>query len=77
MTQVLYAQNAQTDLLAAWLFVAETNLTAEDRLLEKLEQQAAANRPPASVLHIRDSAQSTVNRSDSTPRLLDKHQRPV
>lgn len=41
MTQVLYAQSAQTDLLKAWLFVAETNLTAADRMLEKIEQEAA------------------------------------
>lgn len=41
MTPVLYAQSAQTDLLEAWLFVAETNQTAADRMLEKIEQKAA------------------------------------
>lgn len=40
MTEVLYAQSAQSDLLEAWLFVAEENISAADRLLETIEQEA-------------------------------------
>ena len=40
MTQVLYAQRAQTDLLEAWLFIAEENMSAADRMLETIEHEA-------------------------------------
>lgn len=36
MAQVLYAQSAQTDLLEAWLFIAEENMPAADRMLETI-----------------------------------------
>jgi toxin ParE1/3/4 len=41
MTQVLYAQSAQTDLLEAWLFIAEENMSAADRTIETIEHEAA------------------------------------
>lgn len=40
MTQVLYAQSAQTDLLEAWLFIAEENMPAADRTIETIEHEA-------------------------------------
>lgn len=40
MTQVLYAQSAQTDLLEAWLFIAEENMPAADRTIETIEREA-------------------------------------
>lgn len=40
MTQVLYAQSAQTDLLEAWLFIAEENMSAADRIIETIEHEA-------------------------------------
>jgi len=40
MTDVLYVQSAHTDLLEAWLFIAEDNLAAADRMLEALAQEA-------------------------------------
>jgi len=41
MTRVLFAQSAQTDLLEAWLFIAEEDMTAADRVLDTIEQEAA------------------------------------
>lgn len=41
MTQVLYAQSARSDLLEAWLFIAEENMSAADRVLEAIEHEAA------------------------------------
>jgi addiction module RelE/StbE family toxin len=40
MTHVLYAQSAQTDLLEAWLFIAEENMPAADRTIETIENEA-------------------------------------
>ena len=40
MVAVAFAQSAQTDLLEAWLFIAEENLNAADRLLDTIEQEA-------------------------------------
>jgi plasmid stabilization system protein ParE len=40
MVPVLYAQSAQTDLLEAWLFVAEENITAADRILDTITLEA-------------------------------------
>lgn len=40
MGTVLFAQSAQTDLLEAWLFIAEENLNAADRVLDTIEQEA-------------------------------------
>ncbi|MDD2809237.1 type II toxin-antitoxin system RelE/ParE family toxin [Rhodoferax sp.] len=40
MATVLFAQSAQTDLLEAWLFIAEENLHAADRMLDTIEQEA-------------------------------------
>lgn len=39
MGAVLYAQSAQTDLLEAWLFIAEENLTAADGVLDAIERE--------------------------------------
>jgi toxin ParE1/3/4 len=41
MAQVIYTQSAQTDLLESWLFIAEENLTAADRVLQVIEQEAS------------------------------------
>lgn len=40
MTTVVFAQSAQTDLLEAWLFIAEDNLNAADHMLDTIEQEA-------------------------------------
>jgi plasmid stabilization system protein ParE len=40
MGTVLFAQSAQTDLLEAWLFIAEENLNAADKVLDTIEQEA-------------------------------------
>jgi len=40
MAGVLYAQSAQTDLLEAWLFIAEENPVAADRVLDTIEREA-------------------------------------
>ncbi len=36
-----YTQSAQSDLLEAWLFVAEENLTAADKLLDQIDREVA------------------------------------
>jgi toxin ParE1/3/4 len=40
MCVVQFTQSAQTDLLEAWLFIAEENLSGADRLLEQIEREA-------------------------------------
>jgi len=40
MGQVSFAQSARTDLLEIWVFIAEENLDAADRLLDTLEHEA-------------------------------------
>ena len=40
MATVNFAQSARTDLLEVWLFIAEENLNAADRVLETIEQEA-------------------------------------
>lgn len=40
MGAVNFAQSAQTDLLEAWLFIAEEDLNAADRVLDVIEQEA-------------------------------------
>ena len=40
MGAVTFAQSAQTDLLEAWLFIAEENLKAADRVFDTIEQEA-------------------------------------
>ena len=40
MGVVNFAQSAQTDLLEAWLYIAEENLSAADRVLDTIEQEA-------------------------------------
>ena len=40
MTRVTLAQSAQTDLLEAWLYVAEDNQQAADRILDAIEKEA-------------------------------------
>lgn len=42
MAGVVFTQSAQTDLLEAWLFIAEENQTAADRTLDAIERQAQA-----------------------------------
>ncbi|MBX9903506.1 MAG: type II toxin-antitoxin system RelE/ParE family toxin [Burkholderiales bacterium] len=42
MAGVVFTQSAQTDLLEAWLFIAEENQTAADRTLDAIELQAQA-----------------------------------
>ena len=39
MRMVQFTQSAQNDLLEAWLFIAEENLSAADRLLEQIERE--------------------------------------
>jgi len=40
MSHVTFAQSAQTDLLEAWLYIAEENLSAADQLLDAIEEDA-------------------------------------
>ena len=40
MATVNFAQSARTDLLEVWLFIAEENLNAADRVLETIDQEA-------------------------------------
>ena len=40
MERVLYARSAQTDLLEAWLSVAEQDPVAADRVLDTIEKEA-------------------------------------
>jgi len=40
MATVLFARDAQTDLLEAWLFIAEENQNAADRVLDTIEHEA-------------------------------------
>ena len=37
---VQFTQSAQTDLLEAWLFIAEENLSAADHLLDQIAREA-------------------------------------
>jgi len=40
MPRVTLTQSAQTDLLEAWLYIAEKNLQAADQLVDAIEQNA-------------------------------------
>ncbi|MDH4482636.1 MAG: type II toxin-antitoxin system RelE/ParE family toxin [Rhodoferax sp.] len=40
MPLLVFTERAQADLLEAWLYIAEDNLAAADRVLESLEQEA-------------------------------------
>jgi len=40
MARVTLAQSAQTDLLEAWLYIAEENQQAADRMLDAIEKEA-------------------------------------
>jgi plasmid stabilization system protein ParE len=42
MAGVVFTQSAQTDLLEAWLFIAEENQTAADHTLDAIERQVQA-----------------------------------
>ena len=39
MARVTLAQSAQTDLLEAWLYIAEENQQAADRMLDTIEKE--------------------------------------
>lgn len=41
MATVEFARNAQTDLLEAWLFIAEKNQSAADHVLDTIEHEAS------------------------------------
>ena len=40
MHRIHFAQSAQTDLLEAWVFIAEDNFSAADRVLDSIEREA-------------------------------------
>ena len=40
MASVQFARSAQTDLLEAWLFIAEEDQSAADRVLDTIEHEA-------------------------------------
>ncbi|MDO8960400.1 MAG: type II toxin-antitoxin system RelE/ParE family toxin [Rhodocyclaceae bacterium] len=40
MGRVLHARSAQTDLLETWLYIAEENPAAADRMLDTIEREA-------------------------------------
>jgi plasmid stabilization system protein ParE len=42
MARVMLAQSAQTDLLEAWLYIAEENQPAADRVLDAIDEEAHA-----------------------------------
>ena len=39
MGTILFSQSAQTDLLEAWLYIAEENLGAADRVLDTIDRE--------------------------------------
>jgi plasmid stabilization system protein ParE len=41
MARVLFTKSAQTDLLEAWLYIAQENLQAADRMLDDIDAQAS------------------------------------
>lgn len=40
MHRLVFTEQAQADLLDAWLYIAEDNLAAADKVLDTLEQEA-------------------------------------
>ena len=40
MHRLVFTERAQADLLDAWLYIAEDNLAAADKVLDTLEQEA-------------------------------------
>ncbi len=40
MTQVLFSESARTDLLEAWLFIAEESIEAADGVIEAIHHEA-------------------------------------
>lgn len=40
MSQALFAQSAETDLLEAWVFIAEENIDAADGVIDAIEKEA-------------------------------------
>ena len=38
--RLVFTERAQADLLEAWLYIAEDNLAAADRVLDTLEQES-------------------------------------
>ena len=40
MLQLVFTERAQADLLEAWLYIAEENLAAADRVLDTVEQES-------------------------------------
>ena len=40
MPRLVLTERARADLLEAWLYIAEDNLAAADKVLDKLEQEA-------------------------------------
>ncbi len=40
MAKLLYSASAESDLLEAWLYVAEDNVAAADRMLDQIDAQA-------------------------------------
>ena len=41
MSKVLFSESAKTDLLEAWLFIAEESIIAADGVLDTIEQEAS------------------------------------
>jgi addiction module RelE/StbE family toxin len=41
MVQVLFTAKARADLLEAWIYIAEDNLTAADTVLDTIDQESA------------------------------------
>jgi plasmid stabilization system protein ParE len=40
MSRVLFAQSAQSDILEAWLFIAEENIDAADGVIDAIDKEA-------------------------------------
>jgi plasmid stabilization system protein ParE len=40
MNRLVYTESARRDLLEAWLYIAEINLTAADGVLDKIDSES-------------------------------------
>lgn len=71
MAGVLYTRSAQTDLFEAWLFIAEENPIAADRVLDTIEREAhSLSRQPLMGRTRSELADGVRSWSTSTPYIL-------
>lgn len=71
MASLRFTASAENDLLEAWLYVAEDNIGAADRLLDKIEAEARQLLERPSLGRKRDElAQNLRSWPTSTPYIL-------